>query len=308
LGARLSRTEEFSLSSERQEELKSWLSENGDKSPSFVKEALTHYISLIVALEGGKSQMRSLVLQLQRAMGITASSEKRKNSGDPIGPSSSPGDAKPKDPEERARLNKQRIIDLEAKHRRLAKKYRRDLKELDDKEKEADDLASEKLADSISEDSEFNGRLTVGGPSDQSFETPDQAFMQGGDALLVEETVAANVDPELLVGQTVISSLKENRTRYGFSFVVSKVTVEVEKVVLKDEESTTKIVSGNTKDLGPPGMAVTWEFLANMAIMVSQYAMPFTRLGNLLSICGKRFNAAMLSRLFCYSAGRFVPI
>ena len=123
------------ISSERQEELKSWLSENGDKSPSFVKEALTHYISLIVALEGGKSQMRSLVLQLQRAMGITASSEKRKNSGDPIGPSSSPGDAKPKDPEERARLNKQRIIDLEAKHRRLAKKYRRDLKELDDKEK-----------------------------------------------------------------------------------------------------------------------------------------------------------------------------
>jgi hypothetical protein len=252
--------------------------------------------------------MRSLVLQLQRAMGITASSEKRKNSGDPIGPSSSPGDAKPKDPEERARLNKQRIIDLEAKHRRLAKKYRRDLKELDDKQKKADDLASEKLADSISEDSEFNGRLTVGGPSDQSFETPDQAFMQVGDALLVEETVAANVDPELLEGQTVISSLKENRTRYGFNFVVSKLTVEVEKVVLKDEGSTTKIVSGNTKDLGPPGMAVAWEFLANMAIMVSQYAMPFTRLGNLLSICGKRFNAAMLSRLFCYSAGRFVPI
>lgn len=66
------------ISSERQEELKSWLSENGDKSPSVVKEALTHYISLIVALEGGKHRMRSLVLQLQRAMGITASSEKRK--------------------------------------------------------------------------------------------------------------------------------------------------------------------------------------------------------------------------------------
>ena len=32
------------ISSERQEELKSWLSENGDKSPSVVKEVLPTFV------------------------------------------------------------------------------------------------------------------------------------------------------------------------------------------------------------------------------------------------------------------------
>ena len=299
----------FLMSSESQEELKSWLAENGNKTPSYVKEALTHYISLLGALEGDKQHIRSLVLQLQRAMGITASSEKRGNSGDPIGPSSQPGDSKPKDPEERARLKLERLIDLEAWHRRLAKKYRSNVKKLKEKQKVEDsELTSKELEVSIGESSELKERLTSGGESDPSFESPDQAFRKGGDAVLQEETVTANIDPELLAGQKVQSSLIEKRTRYGFSFMVSKVTVEVEKVVIKDEDSSTKILSASTRDFGPPGMAVTWDFLANMAIMVSQYAMPFTRLGKLLSICGKSFGSAMLSRLFCYMAGRFVPI
>jgi hypothetical protein len=296
--------------SERQEELKSWLSENGDKSPPFVKEALIHYISLIVALEGGKHHMRSLVLQLQRAMGITASSEKRKHSGDPIGPSSQPGDAKPKNPEERARLKLERLISLEAWHRRLAKKCRSTVKKLKEKEKktQVSELTSKELEESIEESYVFKERLTLEGQADASLESPDQAFRKGGDAAVVEETVTATLDPELLAGQTVQSRLIEKRTRYGFSFMVSKLTVEVEKAIIKDEDSSTKILSASTRDFGPPGMAVTWEFLANMAIMISQYAMPFTRLGKLLSICGKSFGSAMLSRLFCYMAGRFVPI
>jgi hypothetical protein len=300
----------FFICSKSQEDLKFWLSENGDKNPSYVKDALTHYISLLGALEGDKQHIRSLVLQLQRAMGITASSEKRGHSGDPIGPSSQPGDAKPKDPEERARLKLERLIDLEAWHRRLAKKCRSTVKKLKEKQKKAEDseLTSKELEESIQESSELKERLTSGGQADASFESPDQAFRKGGDAVLQEETVAANIDPDLLAGQTVQSSLIEKRTRYGFSFMVSKLTVEVEKVVIKDEDSSTKILSASTRDFGPPGMAVTWEFLANMAIMVSQYAMPFTRLGKLLSISGKSFGSAMLSRLFCYMAGRFVPI
>jgi hypothetical protein len=300
----------FLISSESQEELKSWLADNGDKSPSYVKEALTHYVDLINALEGNKHQIRSLVLQLQRAMGITASSEKRGNSGDPIGPSSQPGDEKPKDPEERARLKLKRLMDLEAWHRNLAKKHRSSVKKLKEKQKKVEDseLTSKEVEESIGESSELKVRLTSGGESDPSFESPDQVFRKGGDAAVVEETVTANIDPDLLASQTVQSSLIEKRTRYGFSFMVSKLTVEVEKVVIKEEDSSTKILSASTRDFGPPGMAVTWEFLANMAIMVSQYAMPFTRLGKLLSICGKSFGSAMLSRLFCYMAGRFVPI
>ncbi len=89
---------------------------------------------------------------------------------------------------------------------------------------------------------------------------------------------------------------------------MSKVTVEVEKVVVKDNGSSTRIISASTKDIGPARMDVTWDFLTNMTIMVAQYAMPFNRLGSMLTLPEKSFTSAKLSRMFCYVAQRFMPV
>ena len=74
-----------SLSSEDQKNLKTWVAENADTVPSYVKNALAQHDLLLEALAGKAQQMRCTVLQLRRSLGITASSEKRGSSRSPIG-------------------------------------------------------------------------------------------------------------------------------------------------------------------------------------------------------------------------------
>ena len=94
-------------------ELDLWLEKNTSKIPTHVLEALAHYKLLLEALAGDKRRLNSTLIQLRRALGITASSEKRKNSGNPIGGTAQPKDAKPKDAKERRRLAILRFQDLE---------------------------------------------------------------------------------------------------------------------------------------------------------------------------------------------------
>ena len=179
-----------SLDSEGRQELDDWLAENAGTIPTVAKDAFTHYKLLLEALAGDKRQMNSILLQLRRALGIIASSEKRKNSGDPIGPSMKPGDSKPKDPKEQARLAAERLAALAAWHKRLAKKALRKMKKIEDKLMAFEDisLTPEELAECEKEDAEFNARLKLGAGADPAFETPKQAFMEGGDVQLDELT------------------------------------------------------------------------------------------------------------------------
>lgn len=170
------------------------------------------------------------------------------------------------------------------------------------------ELTPEELADNAKENAEHMARLQLGDGPQAALESPKQAFMQGGDVRVEEETAEALVDPNLLAGEEIVGRMRDERTRYGFNITVSSITVEVEKVVVKDADSSTRIISANTREIGPPRMDVTWEFLANMTIMVAQYAMPFNRLGAFLTVPGKRFTSASLSRMFGYVARRFVPI
>ena len=302
------------LGPDGRQELELWLKENADKLPAVVKDALSHYNLLLEGLAGGQQCLKSALLQLRRALGIDASSEKRKNSGDPIGGTAKPGDPKPKDPIAQLLQSLQRYQGLEDWHKALAKELRQKIKGLKKKlmNEEQDQLTADELeqerADSVRESAEHRARLALGDGPQVALESAREAFMVGGDVRVKEKTVAASVNPELLVGQEVVSRMTDERTRYGFSLTVSKVTIEVEKVVIKDEGSSTKIISASTRDIGPPKMDVTWEFLANMTIMVSQYAMPFNRLGSLLTVPGKRFTSAMLSRMYCYVAQRLLPV
>jgi hypothetical protein len=89
---------------------------------------------------------------------------------------------------------------------------------------------------------------------------------------------------------------------------VRHITVQVEKKIVEGQDGERRVVSASTTELGPPRYAVTWEFLAHMAVLVVQYAMPMNRLATLLSTEAKRFSAGSLSRLLRYVAQRFAPI
>lgn len=297
-------------SEERKQEIALWLDENADGLPSIVKDAFSHYNLLLDALAGDSRRLRSTLLQLRRALGITASSEKRKGSGDPIGGTQKPGDKRPKDPREQLRLSLIRYQELEAWHKDLVKKHKKKIKKMKGQLMKIEDLefTDEELAENAKESAEHIARLTLGDGPDGEFESTKQAFMQGGDVRVVETTVKANVDPDLLVNEQVVSRISDERIRFGFNLTVSKVTVDVEKVIVKDSGSSTRIISASTHEIGPPRMDVTWDFLTNMTIMIAQYAMPFNRLGSMLTLPEKRFTSAKLSRMFCYVAQRFMPI
>ena len=72
------------LGPDGRQELDRWLKDNADTLPAVVKDALSHYNFLLTGLAGDPRSLSSTLLQLRRALGIIASSEKRKNSGDPI--------------------------------------------------------------------------------------------------------------------------------------------------------------------------------------------------------------------------------
>lgn len=298
------------LGPDGRQELDRWLKDNADTLPAVVKDALSHYNFLLTGLAGDPRSLSSTLLQLRRALGIIASSEKRKNSGDPIGATARPGDGKPKDPKERLQLSLTRCQDLENWHKDLARKLKQKGKKLKEAIMSVDDieLTAEELEENDRESAEFQARLRLGDGPQASLESPKQAFMVGGDIRTEEISVAADVNPDLLKDQEIVSRMTDERTRYSFSLTVSVVTVEVEKVVVKDVESSTRIISASTRAIGPPRMDVTWEFLANMTVMVSQYAMPFNRLGSLLTIPNKRFTSSMLARMYSYVARRFVPV
>jgi hypothetical protein len=208
------------------------------------------------------------------------------------------------------RLSLLRYEELNAWHKKLAKKNRLKAKDIKAALMKAEEieLTEEELADSLREHQEHMARLALGDGPQVAFESPKQAFMEGGDVRIEEKTAVVNVDPDLLAGEDIVARITDERTRYGFNLTVSQITIEVEKVIVKDVGSSTRIISASTRDIGPPRMDVTWEFLTNMTIMVAQYAMPFNRLGSLLTVPGKKFTSAMLSRMFCYVARRFAPI
>lgn len=293
----------------RKEELAAWIGENADGLPSVVKDALAHYKLLLEALAGDQRRLMSTLIQLRRALGIVASSEKRKSSGDPIGATSKPGDRKPKDPKEKLRLSILRFQELEAWHKALAKKHKIKIKKMGETLMKIEDieLTAEELAENAKESAELLQRLTLGDGPQAAFESPKQAFMQGGEVQVVEAKILTTVNPDVLVNEQIVSRMTDERTRFGFNLTVSKVTVEVEKIIVKDSDST-RIISASTRDIGPPEMDVTWDFLTNMTIMVAQYAMAFNRLASMLTIPEKRFTSAKLSRMFCYVAKHFVPI
>ena len=297
------------LNAIEQQELTAWINLSSSKLPDVVKNAFLHYTLLLEGLSGNQRTLNSILAQLRRALGISPSSERRKNSGDPIGPSAQPGDPRPKNAREKLCQDLDRLKRLANWHKNIARRQRLKAKGLTDKLMRIEDivLSSQDEAEIAQEHKELMEHFALGEKAEPALESPREAFMRGADVKIEEEFEVAQVDPELLEGEEIVARMSEERTRYGFNISVAKVSVQVEKIVVKDD-TTTRIISASTREIGPPKMDVTWEFLANMAIMVAQYAMPFNRLGSLLTTPDKTFTSASLSRMFAYVAQRFAPV
>lgn len=289
-------------------EIATWRSKGDHGAPQAVLTALDQHNSMAIALAGNHRHLKSVLAQLRLALGIVPSSERRK-SGDPIGATANPTDKKPRNEKERLELSKERHDDLSSWHRKLANRHGKKAKNAEARLKtlEEIEMTAEEEATLAKENEEYMARLQLGPGKDPALESAREAFMRGGAMTVSNEMVEALVEPNRLVGEEVLRRLTEERTRYDFNLNVNRITIDVEKVIIKDGEDS-KVISGSTRFLGPPKSELTWNFLSNLIILAAQYAMPFNRLGTMLSLPNKKFTAQMLSRWFAYGAMRFLPV
>lgn len=296
-------------------ELLAWLAEHAESLPAPVRAALEQHHALYEGLRGSRHKLSQVLVELRRALGITAASERRQ-SRDPLGPLSNGDGVRPKSKRARLELDAERFQTLAVWHKELAKQHgcklkairRRLMKMPIDPEFGEDKCSEEDQAAIATEVSEQMARLKLGGGAQPAFESSKEAFMTGAQVVTSEETLTlpAPVDEER-DGQ-VLDTMVEERERFDFSFTVKRLTLQVEKKVVQAPGGERRVVSASTAALGPRGYAVTWGFLAHMVVLVVQYAMPMNRLATLLGTDAKRFSAGALARLLRYVARRFVPV
>jgi hypothetical protein len=309
-------TELTPLTQAERAELDAWVQQQGNSLPQPVRAALAQHGALCEGLLGGRRKLSRVLVQLRRALGITASSERRRNP-DPLGPLSQ--GSEPTAPKlskrQRLELRIERYQLLSVWHKNLDKKHRLKLKTMKGKlmqmtaepEDPKDDEEDED-ARSQAEVLEHMTRLQCGGPAQPALQSSDEAFITGAQVATVEEVLPLPA-PDVPEGEgQVLDTLTDERERFDFTFTVRRITVQVEKKIVAGRDGERRVISASTALLGPPRYAVTWGLLAHMTVLVVQYAMPMNRLATLLSTEDKRFTGGSLARLLRYVAQRFLPI
>jgi hypothetical protein len=112
----------------------------------------------------------------------------------------------------------------------------------------------------------------------------------------------------MLDGREILDRTFEARDRFEFALEVKKIELNVEKVVVKNESGERVMLSASTAEYGPAGYSITWGFLANLALMVSQYAIPFNRIANMLTSPEKKFTSGMMTKYYNFVAKGLVPV
>jgi len=303
------------LSLEQLAEAASWLEEMGDAVPESLRTIVQQHGELVEALSGTKYKLSRTLRRLRQALGIVAQSERRRSGRvlDQIPPEEEQGPEQPEGKRSRLERRLARHCWLEKWHQKLARKQRRKSKAVKKKlsalppeEEEFSQAEEEEIAREVEEQM---ARYGLGGGPDPSLQPASETLMVGAQEAAAERQVPLKV-PEETLGQygKVLDTIVEQRQRYDFSFVVTRMEVQVEKKVVLDAEGERRVVSASTADLGPPGSSVTWGFLAHVIMLAVHYALPFNRLGKLLSTPDKKFTAGTLGRLVHYVAERFVAV
>jgi hypothetical protein len=321
------------LSAEQCHEVATWIEANRDGLPDSVRSFLELHRRYLAAGEGDplRRALEAAWRELRRALHLTPSSEKRRSSGSPL--AGLPGAERLHAKGERERLEARiaRGCQLSGWHRGLKKRHDKQVERLKTRlakmSKKADDedawqeseeenqpleeieLTEEERAESEVAAERFIEHLLEGGGADPAMQSVTETLMPGGTVLVEEEhaQVPALV-PEGLAGARVVKTLHEERVRYDFAVTLRRIELDVEKKILVDGDGGRHVVTGSTSEYGPARFSVTWGALATLAMLIGQYALPFNRLGTLLSSQVKRFTAGALGRMLHYVAQRFVPI
>lgn len=296
-------------------ELDDWVLQHGDSLPQVVRAALQQHSALCDGLLGSRRKLAQVLLQLRRALGISASSERR-SSGDPLAPVIQDERKRPKSERERLEFDIERHQRRLAWHKQLIKKYGCKLKATRsrlmrmpvDIELDGDERSDAEKAADEAEVLEQMARLRLGGEAQPALQSSSEAFMTGAQVATVEQTLPLPAPAVSEQDGKVIDTIIEDRERFDFTFTVRRITLQVEKKIIEDPSGERRVVSASTAELGPPRYAVTWDFLTHMTVLVVQYAMPMNRLATLLSTDAKRFSSGALARLLRYVAQRFAPI
>ena len=306
-----------SLSEAELAELGAWRLEHAESLPASVLAVLEQHQALCEGLRGSRHKLSQVLFELRRALGIIGASERRRQSGDPLGPLRNGDRTRPKSERERLELDATHLDALRAWHIKLANKQGRKVKAIrrklmkmpvDPPGLEEYELSAEEEAQCEAEAHEGMARLRLGGGAQPAFESSKEAFMTGAQVKTSEETLVLSAPVKEKRDGKVLDTMVEERERFDFAFEVKRLTLQVEKKVVQGKDGERHVISASTASLGPRKFEVTWGFLANMVILVVQYAMPMNRLATLLSTDAKRFSAGGLARMLRYVAHRFAPI
>lgn len=170
-------------------------------------------------------------------------------------------------------------------------------------------LSEEALAEDLREADATVERLELGNGPDPALQSMTETMMNGSVVSTDADAVSLEAElPEGVRDEDVVKTLNETRVRYDFSVSVTRLELDVEKKVVVNEDGSRTVYSASTAAFGPPRYAVTWNALANLAVMIGQFAMPLNRLATMLTTSAKRFTAGGLSRLAHFVAVRLVPI
>jgi len=314
------------LDTEQCREVAAWIAANREGLPAPVRTFLGLHEAYLAAGEGDplRRALEAAWRELRRALHLTPSSEKRRSSGSPLCGLPGAGRLQPKSERERleARAARGRRLagwhrDLKQRHDEHAERIEKRLAKMP-KEK-ADTMPGREELPPLDEielteegkaaGDRFVEHLLEGGGADPAMQSVTETLMPGGTVLVEEEHAhVPALLPEGLAGARVVKTLHEERVRYDFAVTVRRIELDVEKKILVDGDGERHVITGSTSEYGPPRFSVTWGALATLAMLVGQYALPFNRLGTLLSSAHKRFTAGALGRMLHYVAQRLVPI
>jgi hypothetical protein len=262
-----------------------------------------------------KARQACTFRQLQRALGVLPSSER-----DRPKPASRNDNLEPL---QRLQKTLETALGLRDWHRGLARKQNQKAKGVrqkmtllqapgpspHDDEDDGTPLSAEELAEMAREEEACQARLALGGGADPAFAPLAEALMTGETVGVERDTVLCPVeDEDLPKGAVVQQTFSQTRQRIDVTFQVTLLDVEVEKKAVKTLDGSVRLLTGEPETVGPNKMRVTWNFLANLVVLVSLYAMPLHRFARLVSSTFKTFTAAQLWRYYRFVAQHFVPI
>jgi len=288
-----------SLTAEQLNEVDEWIGANLAQMPEAVVAFLTFHRKYLRAGQDLRRRFNETLRELRRALGITASSERRR-SGSPLAsvPAGGSGQAlTPRQRLEHQQCRSRRLGDwhdeLHDRHTRRAKRIKEKLAKMEpdpppppvtneeqaepattasqqditmDTPLEEIERTEEEKARSRQRGIELADHMALGDGADPALQSVTETLMPAGAVVSHEEmeNLAAHL-PAHLAGAKVVKTLSDQRMRYDISVAVNPITFNVQKHVVVKPNGERTVVSASTDPYGPPRYSVTWSTLSTLA-------------------------------------------